>query len=235
MPAPCGRLLSLEANLNPIGDEWLEQEAGPVPAGQETGTVRSGIRLGVESQFQLDVPARLDLIGDDEDVRLDEEEMADEPRQSKILSVGGCRIARPVIEGRRRLNLNDRRPSLPPQQLNPVEPLLALADLSVPVDQKGIVLPGPFGLISVIAHEPLTIAEDDEMVGIGMNVPASRIVREPFGGLMAEERPALEDNQGLGSRPTGSRRDDSHVSKVVEGWQQVGRNGRKHPDRTRAG
>jgi len=83
--------------------------------------------------------------------------------------------------------MEDRRLSLERQQFSAVEPLLSLAHLAVSADEKGIVLTGRLGLVSVIADQPLPSAEDDEVVGVRMDVPASWIVGEPFGRLLAEE------------------------------------------------
>ena len=95
--------------------------------------------------------------------------------------------------------MEDRRLSLERQQFSAVEPLLSLAHLAVSADENRIVPTGRLGLVSVIADQPLPYAEDDEVVGVGMDVPAPWIVGKPFGRLMAEERPALEDDKGLGS------------------------------------
>jgi hypothetical protein len=69
----------------------------------------------------------------------------------------------------------------------------------VSADEKRIVPTGRLGLVFVIADQPLPCAEDDEVIGVGMDLPAPWIVREPFGRVLAEERPAFEDDKGLGS------------------------------------
>ena len=71
-------------------------------------------------------------------------------------------------------------------------------------------------MITVVAQKPLATAEQHEMVGIGMDVTAARIVRETVHGLVAEEWPALEDQERFVSRPSRARSDDPHVLEVVQ-------------------
>ena len=99
MAAPCGRLDGIEAHLDPIVGERLEQDTRLFPAREKGIAVRGGLRLGVKSELQLDLSVRLDLIGDDEGVGLDEEDMADEFLKPEVWGVGGRRIAGPAVEG----------------------------------------------------------------------------------------------------------------------------------------
>ena len=39
-------------------------------------------------------------------------------------------------------------------------------------------LSGPLGPIAVVADQPRACAEEHEVVGVGMDVPATRVVRE---------------------------------------------------------
>src|SRR5271157_1943494 len=150
MAAPCGGLDGIEAQLDPFCGERLEQETHLLAAREKGIAVRSGLRLGVKSKLQLDLADRMNLIGDDENIGLDEEDMADEPFEPELRGVGGRRIAGPVVERGRRLDMEDRRLSLEAQQLSAVEPLLSLAQLAVSADEKRIVLTGPLGLVSII-------------------------------------------------------------------------------------
>ena len=52
MAAPCGRLDGIEAHLDPIAGERLEQETRLLPAPEESIAVRGGLRLGVKSDLQ---------------------------------------------------------------------------------------------------------------------------------------------------------------------------------------
>jgi len=99
MAAPCGRSDGIEAHPNPFVGERLEQETRLLAVREKGIAARGGLRLGVKSELQLDLSVRLDLIGDDEGVGLDEQDMADEPFEPELQGVGGRRIAGPVVEG----------------------------------------------------------------------------------------------------------------------------------------
>ena len=84
-------------------------------------------------------------------------------------------------------------------------------------------LSGPLGPIAIVADQPRACAEEQEVVGVGMDVPTTRVVRELTHCVMTQERPALEDDQRLITRPVGSRRDDAHVLEMVERGQVMRR------------
>ena len=173
----------------------------------------------MEPQLQFGVTLGPDLVRHDEDVGLEEHQMSDELLEAQSGGIRGGGIALHVVERFRGAHQRDRRSGLVPQRLAAAEPLRPLAHLAPAADQERVMLSGPLGPIAIVADQPRACAEEHEVVGVGMDVPATRVVRELTHGVMTQERPALEDDQRLIIRPVGSRRDDAHVLEMVERGQ----------------
>ena len=122
--------------------------------------------------------SKQDVVGDDEHVGLHEDQLPHESLQAQVARIGFGRIARDLVDGGRGDRSEHPGSGLDGKGLAAVEPLGPFAELSVSVDQQRVVLPGPLGMITVVAHEPLAAAEEHEMVGVGVYVPAARIIGE---------------------------------------------------------
>jgi hypothetical protein len=112
----------------------------------------------MEPQLQLGILLKPDLVGDEQDIGLEKQDMPAVPLDAQLGCVGRRRIARPVVEFGCRTDLEDRRAGVVRQRLAALEPLRSLAHLPPAVDQERIVLPGPLRPIAVVADLSLVPA-----------------------------------------------------------------------------
>ena len=115
--------------------------------------------------------------------------------QAKLGRVCLRRLAAHLVQCGGGLGAHDPWPGLDGQRLSPLEPLSALAELPVAIHEQCVVLPRPFGAVTVVTDQPFARAEQDKMVGVGMHVAAPRIIGEFLDCLVPDEGAALEHDE----------------------------------------
>ena len=149
----------------------------------------------MEAELEVALSIALDVVQHDQHVRLHVEQVADKALEAELLGVGVGYIAHDVIELWRRFSPRDAGAGVLREARSPAEPLLTFPELAETVHQQRVVLARPLGPVAVIANQPLALAEDHEVPGIGVDVPAAGVIGKRLHRLMADEGTALEDDQ----------------------------------------
>src|ERR1035437_2384100 len=98
--------------------------------------------------------------------------------------------------------------------------------LAFAIDQQRVVLACFLPAIAIIPDQPFALAENDKVIGVGMNMAIARIGLELLlDRIMATRRAAFEHNQRFIAGPIGSGRNDAQIGEVLESREIIGRFG----------
>ena len=189
----------------PLGRERLNAQCSMLPLGDKRRVMTDGFLLGMKRQLQVGFMLGCNIVENDQDIGFDEQNMPNKSLETQLGRIGGSGVADTVVEfgcGKRPQNCGLRHAG---QRLTSLEPLGAFAELPPAVDQERVVLPSPLRMIPVVPDQPLPAAEEREVIGVRMNMPAAGVVGKFVHPLVADERSALENHERLISRPVGPR------------------------------